>query len=216
MLIFSVGAASLDADAVRRYLQAHPEFLLEHEELAADAMAMQRTGDLREGMERRRQVIAELARAAGDVQGPLRFRGHHQLVFFGFTQCPDVCPTTLTLIADALQLMGETANLVQPLFISIDTQRDTAGIVAEYVHYFDPAIIGLAGTPEQIARVQAAFGVSAEKIAAQNDAHSFTFQHSSWIYLLNDNGQYLDRFPGHIAPDALAAAMAPFLTAGTP
>lgn len=220
MLIFSVGAASdgasVDADAVRRYLQTHPEFLLEHEELAAAALAQGRTAGLREGMERRRQAMADLARPGGKSAGPLKFRGRLQLVYFGFTQCPDVCPVTLANIAKAMRLLADKADLVQPLFISIDPERDRPGILAQYVHYFDSAMIGLTGTPEQIARVQAAFGVTNEKIPAQNGTGSHAFQHSAWIYLMGDNGQMLERFPGHIAPDALAAAMAPFLTTGTP
>jgi protein SCO1/2 len=197
----------VDADSVRIYLQTHPEFLLEHEELSAAALARQRAGSLLEDMEDRRRALDSLARAAGGSSGPLRFRGHHRLIYFGFTQCPDVCPVTLATIAETMRLMGDKANLVQPLFISIDPERDTPGIVADYVHYFDSAMIGLTGTSEQIVRAQAAFGVTAD---------SPVFRHSSWIYLVNENGQYLERFPGQIAPTTLAAAIMSLITRGTP
>lgn len=219
LLICSAGAicagVSPNADAVRSYLQAHPEFLLEHEELAAAAMAQARAGGLREGMERRRQALAELARAGGGGSVPVRFRGHKRLIFFGFTQCPDVCPVTLAKIAEAMRLLGDNADHVQPLFISVDAERDTPGILADYVRHFNPAMIGLTGSAEQIARVQSAFDVTVEKNPAHKGVPAPGFRHSSWIHLVDDNGQYLERFPDHIAPAALAEAVMGWISAGT-
>lgn len=80
-----------------------------------------------------------------------------QMVFFGFTHCPDVCPTTLAYMASVLDLLGDDADRVAPLFITVDPERDTATIMAEYVAAFDPRLIGLTGTEEQVAGAVGAF-----------------------------------------------------------
>src|SRR5918996_3071934 len=81
------------------------------------------------------------------------YRGKLMLVFFGFTHCPDVCPTTLQEIASALDVLGDEAGRVQPLFITVDPERDTPEVMAGYVDLFHPGIVGLTGTPEQVASV---------------------------------------------------------------
>ncbi|HEY8289364.1 MAG TPA: SCO family protein, partial [Acetobacteraceae bacterium] len=81
------------------------------------------------------------------------FRGSYMLVYFGYTFCPDVCPTTLNAVADAMDRLGPKAARVQPLFITVDPKRDTPAVVKQYAAAFGPKIDGLTGTPEQIAAV---------------------------------------------------------------
>src|SRR5579863_8824306 len=81
------------------------------------------------------------------------FRGKYMLVYFGYTFCPDVCPTTLNEVADALEQLGAKANELQPIFITVDPKRDTPAVVKQYVTAFTPQLIGLTGTTEQIAEV---------------------------------------------------------------
>jgi len=87
------------------------------------------------------------------------YRGKIQLVYFGYTYCPDACPTTLNTIASALDELGPLADRIQPLFITIDAQRDTREVLAQYVKSFGSRVVGLTGTPEQIAAAAKAYGV---------------------------------------------------------
>ena len=103
-----------------------------------------------------------------------RFRGRWMLVYFGYTYCPDVCPTELQTIAAALESLGPQAAQVVPLFITVDPERDTPAHLAEYVGLFDERLIGLTGTPQQIADVARAYRVYYAKVA------STTRPHTSW------------------------------------
>jgi cytochrome oxidase Cu insertion factor (SCO1/SenC/PrrC family) len=92
------------------------------------------------------------------------FAGKWQLVFFGFTYCPDVCPTTLNDVSVVLEELGDDAEQVQPLFISVDPERDTPKVMADYVANFDPRIVGLTGSPEQVEAAAQAFRVYYAKV----------------------------------------------------
>ena len=113
-----------------------------------------------------------------------------QLVFFGFTYCPDICPTTLDYVGTTLDLLGPDADSVAPLFVSVDPDRDTAEIMAEYVAAFHPRIIGLTGNPEQISAVTEEFKVYYAKLEDEWAPDGYLMAHSGYIYLMRPNGQF--------------------------
>lgn len=119
------------------------------------------------------------------------FEGRWMLVFFGFANCPDVCPTTLSEVAAVMEQLGEDAQkTVQPLFISIDPERDTPSVLADFVPRLDAGIIGLTGTAEQIARTAQAFHIYYEKIEQRDAPDGYTMGHSSQLFLFDPSGDY--------------------------
>ena len=136
-------------------------------------------------------VEFELTDHQGMVRTQEDFAGQWMLVFFGFTNCPDVCPTTLAEVAAVMDGLGEDADQVQPLFISIDPERDTPAVLADFVPRFDAGIVGLAGTPDQIERTADNFNVfyeKAEEAASQGD---YAIGHSSQLFLFDPSGGYV-------------------------
>ena len=116
------------------------------------------------------------------------YRGKWLVIYFGYTFCPDVCPTTMLEIAGALQALGPRANAVQGLFITVDPRRDTAGVLTEYLKSFDPHLIGLTGAPAQIAAAAKSFHVFYERHDA--DDGNYTYDHSSFIYVVDGAGKF--------------------------
>jgi protein SCO1/2 len=133
------------------------------------------------------------------------FRGKWMLVYFGYTSCPDVCPTTLSSMAQALEKLGPLADKVQPVFITVDPVRDTAQIVGEYVKDFDPRFVGLVGSPQEIAAAAHDFHVY--YVVRQLGNNEYVIDHSSFIYVLDPNGAFVrlltGDLPGHQLADAL-------------
>lgn len=125
------------------------------------------------------------------------FRGRYMLIYFGFTYCPDVCPTTLATIAQALDLVGEKAEAIVPILITVDPQRDTPEQLKMYVSHFSPRLVALTGTPEQIAEVAKEYRVYYAKVAEEgSDPDAYTMDHSTITYLMAPDGTYLRHF-GH-------------------
>lgn len=114
------------------------------------------------------------------------FEGQWLLVFFGFTRCADVCPTTLTRIAKLLDHLGEQSTHLQPLFISLDPERDTPEVLAAYTTFFDERIVGLTGSPEQIQQVAEAYGVYVRKVPMGD---TYMLDHTGAVYLMNPAGE---------------------------
>jgi cytochrome oxidase Cu insertion factor (SCO1/SenC/PrrC family) len=128
----------------------------------------------------------------GKTRTEVDFHGKFLLVYFGFTFCPDICPTDLQAISSAIEQLGPEGNAVQPLFITVDPERDTPTHLAQYVPMFHPRLIGLTGDGRQIRAAADAYKVYFEKISVGADA---TIDHSSFIYLMDPNGKYLGFFP---------------------
>jgi cytochrome oxidase Cu insertion factor (SCO1/SenC/PrrC family) len=129
------------------------------------------------------------------------YRGRWMLVYFGYTFCPDVCPTELQTIAGALDKLGPQAKSVAPLFITIDPERDTPVALANYVKLFDDRLIGLTGTPEQISAVARAYRVYYAKVTPK-DSTTYLMDHSSFIYLIGPDGKLRALFrPGESAQE---------------
>ncbi len=123
------------------------------------------------------------------------FRGKYMLVFFGFTHCPDICPAELQVMAAALDELGPKANEIIPIFITLDPERDTPLVVADYVANFSQRFVGLTGSPEQIAEAAKAYRVAFSKFQ-ENGAkpEDYSVDHSALVYLMGKNGEYLTHF----------------------
>jgi protein SCO1 len=134
------------------------------------------------------------------------YRGKWLLVFFGYTHCPDVCPTTLNTIAAALRQLGPAAAQVQPLFITVDPQRDTPQVLSNYVNAFDRRIVGLTGTMDQIAAVAKEYKAyfSADETPQERD---YQLDHSAFVYLMNPQGKFVQVFGGATSEDKIAGQL---------
>jgi len=109
-------------------------------------------------------------------------------VFFGYTHCPDVCPTTLSELASAVKKLGSDGGKVQVLFITVDPERDTPDVLKQYVTAFNPSFLGLRGTPEQTAEVAKAYKVIIQKNSGA-DPNNYTVDHSSGTYVYDTSGR---------------------------
>lgn len=131
------------------------------------------------------------------------FRGKVLLVFFGYTHCPDVCPTSMALAAQAMQLLGPKAADVQVMMITVDPERDTAAILQRYVQAFDPNFVGLTGSSEQLARTARSFKASYSKEAGPTPEH-YAMNHSSAFYLLDREGEARALISANTTPEDMA------------
>lgn len=136
------------------------------------------------------------------------YAGKPMLVFFGFTNCPDVCPSGLQTLTVALDKLGDKANGLTPLFITVDPERDTPQSMAAYIKSFHPRIQGLTGTPQDVQAAIKAYRVYAVKVPDEKDPTRYSVDHSSFFYLMNANGEYTKHFPHSTDADVLAKALA--------
>ncbi len=147
----------------------------------------------------------ELTDHSGVTRSEKDYAGRWMLVFFGFTNCPDVCPTTLSEVAAVMDGLGNKAEEVQPIFISIDPERDTPSDLAEYVPLFDAGIVGLTGTPEQIARTSESFPIFYERVEEASAPDGYTMGHTSHLFLFDTQADFAESWPyGTPAEEILA------------
>ena len=132
------------------------------------------------------------------------FRGHYMLVFFGYTYCPDLCPTELQVMSAALNSLGTMADDIQPIFITFDPQRDTPEVLKQYISNFHPRLIGLTGTPEEIAVAAKAYRVYYNKLENTSGPDTYLMDHSTITYLMDKQGKFLKHFS--YSTDAAALA----------
>jgi protein SCO1/2 len=162
------------------------------------------------------RLMDDLMWGRGPIGGPFRlidhtgrtrtdedFRGKLLLVYFGYTWCPDVCPTDLQEIGLALDRLGPAGETVQPLFISVDPDRDTPDVLGKYVASFHPRLIGLTGGPEQIRAVALAYKAYYARYAPPGGG-DYVIDHTGFIYLVDRAGQYLGFFPPGTPADRMA------------
>lgn len=144
------------------------------------------------------------------------FRGRLMLVYFGFTYCPDVCPVDLQQIGLAMDQLGADAAQVQPLFITLDPERDTAAHLADYVPLFHPRLIGLTGASEAVEAAANAYRVYFAKVVTGDRPGDYTVDHTSYIYLMDRDGSYLGFFPPGTSAERMVQTIRPRLggTAG--
>jgi protein SCO1/2 len=136
------------------------------------------------------------------------FAGKPVLVYFGFTNCPDVCPAGLQVISAALDKLGTSAEKLTPVFITLDPERDTPPVLAAYLKSFHPRIVGLTGTVDEVKAAAKAYRVYFKKVADEKFPGGYSVDHSSFMYLMNASGEYMRHFPHTVSPDELASALA--------
>lgn len=139
------------------------------------------------------------------------YAGRHLLVMFGFTHCPDICPTALQVMAGTLDALGTKADKIAPLFITVDPGRDTPEIMNGYVSAFHPKIQGLTGSQAQITAVTRAYRVFARRVDDAGSPDGYTMDHSAFIYLMDPSGRYVMHFRHNASPDEIASRIAPLL-----
>ena len=135
------------------------------------------------------------------------FAGRWMLIYFGYSFCPDICPTELGTMAAALDALGPAGAAVVPAFISVDPQRDTPEHLADYVSRFHPRMQGLTGTPEQVAEAARRYRVYYSKVQ-RSDMTDYLMDHSSFIYLVGPDAKVRTLFRPEQTPEAIAAAVA--------
>lgn len=135
------------------------------------------------------------------------FRGRHMLVFFGYTHCPDVCPTSLMTVARVLELLGADADNVQPIFVTVDPVRDTRAVLAEFIPHFDRRIIGLTGHQDMIDRVAKGYRVKYAKVPGSGGDDGYTVDHTAALFHMGPDGEYIGRFPYETTAEDIAAKL---------
>jgi protein SCO1/2 len=128
----------------------------------------------------------QLTDQAGRTVTEKNLLGRPTLVFFGFTHCPDVCPTSLFEISEVLRAMGKDADRINAYFISVDPERDTATAMKDYLSSFDPHLAGLTGNPDQVAKVISDYRVYAKKVPLKDG--DYTMDHTALVYLMDRDG----------------------------
>lgn len=130
---------------------------------------------------------------------------HYSVIYFGYTSCPDVCPTALTVLTAALKELGDKGKNIQPYFITVDPERDTVSVMRDYVKYFDPRLIGLTGTPEMIKRVADQFKVRFKKDKVDPETPlQYTMDHPASLFLMAPDGRFITKLAYGISAQTLA------------
>jgi len=148
----------------------------------------------------------ELTDQTGHRRTDTDFQGKLVVLYFGYTYCPDVCPTELQSISLALDKLGAAADAVQPLFITVDPGRDTPARLADFVSSFHPRLIGLTGSVAEIRKTAIAYRTFFAKSGATT-AENYSVDHTGFVYLVGKDGRYLGFLPPGLAPDAIADAI---------
>jgi protein SCO1 len=168
------------------------------------------------------QMMDDLMYGRGTVGGPFtltdqtghtrsdsEFRGKLMVVYFGYTYCPDVCPADLMAITQALDALGPAAESIQPVFITVDPERDTERL-ADYVAAFHPSLVGLTGSPEEIRRVANSYKAFYAKVPDEQSGE-YSIDHAGVIYLMGRGGDYLGFMPPQTGPDRLTEVLRKYL-----
>ena len=142
----------------------------------------------------------------GKITTEQDFNGQFTLVFFGFTNCPDTCPTTLNTLSKTMELLKGDNRKVVPVFITVDPERDTPLVIKNYLSNFNPAIIGLTGSREEIRKIEDEYNIYSNK--QEREAHNdYSFDHSAFIYLMDKQGKYLRHFTLDSTPKYIAESI---------
>jgi protein SCO1/2 len=145
----------------------------------------------------------------GQVVTDQDLKGHPFLVFFGFTHCPDVCPTTLFEVSEVLRALGPDADRTRALFVTVDPERDTPRVMKDYLSSFDPHLSGLTGDPAEIAAVAKAYRVYFKKVSQEDGG--YTLDHTAIVYLMDKTGRFVSPFNLKRPTDAAAADLRRYL-----
>jgi protein SCO1/2 len=151
----------------------------------------------------------QLTDQTGQTVTDKSMQGRPSLIFFGFTHCPDVCPTTLFEMSEVLKAMGEDGDRVNAYYISVDPERDTQAAMKEYLSSFDPRLKGLTGNAEEIAKVLSEYRVYAKKVPLKDG--DYTMDHTALIYLMDRDGKFVSPFNINRKPEDAASDLKPYL-----
>lgn len=143
----------------------------------------------------------------GETVTEKTYAGKYMLVFFGFTFCPDVCPTELQVMTAALAQLGPAATNIVPILVSVDPARDTPEVLKSYVENFSPTLQGLTGSAEQVAAMAKVYRVFYARAENAKNPADYTMDHSSIIYLMGPDGKFLKHFSYTTDAAALAAGL---------
>ena len=145
----------------------------------------------------------QLTDQSGQAVSQKDMEGHPTLIFFGFTHCPDVCPTSLFEISEVLKALGKNADRVNAYFVTVDPERDTPAAMKDYLSSFDPHLQGLTGSPDQVAKVITEYRVYAKKVPLKDG--DYTMDHTALIYLMDRDGRFISPFNLKRTPEQAAA-----------
>lgn len=151
----------------------------------------------------------QLTDQSGQTVTEQSLKGKPTLVFFGFTHCPDICPTSLFEMSEVLRAMGKDADRINTYFISVDPERDTAAIMKDYLSSFDPHLKGLTGSPDAVAKVIAGYRVYAKKVPTKEG--DYTMDHTALIYLMDKDGNFVAPFNLKRKPEEAVADLKRYL-----
>jgi protein SCO1/2 len=151
----------------------------------------------------------QLVDQTGQIVTEKTLQGKPTLIFFGFTHCPDVCPTALFEMSEVLRNMGKDASRVNTYFVSVDPERDTAEVMKNYLGSFDPNLKGLTGNEEAVAKIVSAYRVYAKKVPLKDG--DYTMDHTALIYLMDKDGQFVAPFNIKRKPEDAAADLRKYL-----
>ena len=151
----------------------------------------------------------QLTDQSGQTVTEKSLQGRPTLIFFGFTHCPDVCPTSLFEISEVLRAMGKDADRVNAYFISVDPERDTTAAMKDYLSSFDPHLKGLTGDPDAVAKVISGFRVYAKKVPTKDGDYSM--DHTALVYLMDKQGRFVAPFKLDRKPEQAAADLRRYL-----
>jgi protein SCO1/2 len=138
----------------------------------------------------------------GVIRTDIDFRGKYMLIYFGYSFCPDICPTALYNIAEALEMLGDKGQEIQPIFITIDPDRDTVDALSSYMQNYPQQFIALTGEDGAIKAAMDAYGVYASKVERE-DSNDYLIDHSSIVYLMDRQGRFLSHFSHNTMPDKI-------------
>ena len=147
----------------------------------------------------------------GQLVSEADFKDKYTLVYFGYTFCPDVCPLELQTITDALELLGPIARNIIPVFITVDPERDTISVMADYAENFHPRLRALTGTQDQVRRVMRAYRVYSNKSTLDEDLKDYLMDHTSLVYFMGPDGAYITHFTFGTSAEIMATRLAKFL-----
>jgi protein SCO1/2 len=131
-------------------------------------------------------------------------KGRHLLVYFGFTNCPDICPISLQTMTQAMNILGPIGDEVTPAFFTVDAERDTPQVMADYVANFHPRFVALTGTPEQVRKAADAYRVYFQK-AKEEAPGEYMMEHSGFVYFMDREGGYVTHFRSEATAEQMAA-----------
>lgn len=152
-----------------------------------------------------------LTQSDGRVVTDRDFRGHYLLIYFGYTSCPDICPTTLSMVANAMDILGPRAQQLQPLFITVDPAHDTPAMMRDYVRAFGERIVGLTGTDAEIRTIEQEYRISSTVHENGSGTDDYTVDHTAVLFLVAPDGRYLAPIPATETGPELAKDLARYL-----